>query len=238
MYFKIIIQEIIKSPLMLAFISLIGTSLIALWVTENTSNKLKNISIRKFASSTLRSANFTDQPQQVDQNQLKKISFDLFIIIVVSTLFLISLIVYYVGKTSASNLKIKLFSEIYKDCSMNEVMHLSLSGPMYYGDYGPNLLLESNSDAYVIVPQDYNLQLLSFDNNQNKWTKEKNNTQYFPLRSKFIFGKNNVDHVHIKITPVIETKKNLRVVVHGHIYENGVETQKCAGAFADIAVTP
>lgn len=136
----------------------------------------------------------------------------------------------------------KLFSEMYKDCSMNEALRLSLMEPMYNGDEDLNLLLESITNASVTFPAGYNLRLLSFDNNQNKWVEENNNIQYLPLDAKYTVGKNDpkveFDHIIILIVPSREIKKALRIVVHGHIYENGVETEKCTGAFSDIVVTP
>lgn len=146
------------------------------------------------------------------------------------------------ANSSPSQESEKLFSEMYKDCPMNEILHLSLMEPMYDGDKDINLLLESASDTSVIFPSGYNLKLLSFDNDQKKWIEEKNNIQYLPLDAKYIVGKNDpkleyVDQI-VGIAPNVGTKKALRIIVHGKIYENGVETEECTGAFADIVFTP
>ena len=146
------------------------------------------------------------------------------------------------ANSSPSQESEKLFSEMNSDCSMNEILRFSLMEPMYDGDKDINLLLESVSDTSVIFPSGYNLKLLSFDNDQKKWIEEKNNIQYLPLDAKYIVGKNDpeveFDHILIEVIPSVGTNKILRVVVLGHIYENGIETEKCMGAFADIMFTP
>jgi hypothetical protein len=146
------------------------------------------------------------------------------------------------ASSSPSQVSEKLFSEMYSDCSMNEALRLSLAEPLYSGDKDLNLQLEVVSDASIIFPADYNLLVLSFDSSQNKWIKRENNIQYLPLDAKYIFGKNNpeveYDYDLIPIAPSITAKTSLRVVVHGNTYENGIETEKCTGAFVDITATP
>jgi hypothetical protein len=137
----------------------------------------------------------------------------------------------------------ELFREMYKDCSMNEALHLDfLMESMYAGGKEINFFLESIPDVSVIFPAGFNLKLLSFDEDQNKWVEIRNNIQYLPADAKYIVGKNNpsveIDHILVGIAPALGTKRTLRVVVHGHIYKDGVETSDCVGAFADFTFVP
>jgi len=136
----------------------------------------------------------------------------------------------------------ELFREMYKDCSMNEALHLGLVESMYVDNKDINIYFESIPDVSVIFPAGFNLKLLSFDEDQNKWVEIKNNIQYLPADAKYIVGKNNpsveIDQILVGIAPALGTKRTLRVVVHGHIYKDGVETSDCVGAFADFTFVP
>ncbi len=136
----------------------------------------------------------------------------------------------------------KTFDEMYTDCSMNEILRLSLMPPSYSGDEDWDLLLENISDTSVRFPAGFNLKLMSFDNEQNRWVETGNNFQYLPLDAKYIVGKNDpkaeYPYMLIRIEPSIGKEINLRVVVRGQAYKKGVETEECIGAFVDIEYIP
>jgi hypothetical protein len=135
-----------------------------------------------------------------------------------------------------------LFKEMYKECSMNEVLRISEMEPIYIGYEDIDFLLELMSDTSVIFPSGFNIHLFWFDTDQNKWVEEKNNIQYYPLDAKYILGKNDPQKEHqdliFGVNPRIGTKRLVRIVVYGNVYENGIETEECAGAFADFEFSP
>ncbi len=135
-----------------------------------------------------------------------------------------------------------LFTEMYKDCSMNEYLLLTATEASYRSGEDMVLFLESTSDSSVIFPADQNIQILSFNNDINKWMEEQNNADYLPVDAKYIVGKNDpkleYDSMIVPINPRVDAKTSLRVVLYGHIYENELETKKCSGAFTDIVVIP
>lgn len=138
--------------------------------------------------------------------------------------------------------KESLFAELYKNCEMNTLLKMSYVGKLYEGDRNVHFSLEPTSNISVIFPAGYNIQLLSFDIEQGGWIEVKNNVQYFPLDGKYISGKNDpikeYEYNLIGIVPSLGKKADIRIVVHGHIYENGVKTDQCAGAYLDFEFIP
>ena len=136
----------------------------------------------------------------------------------------------------------QLFAEMYKDCSMNKDLRLSPEKSGGIGSEDMSVLLESISDSSVIFPAGFNIHILQFDNGENNWVEKENHIQYLPLDGKYIFGKNNpkteYSYNFISIRPIFTAKTSLRVVLYGHIYKDGVETEECSGAFTDIIVSP
>ncbi len=161
----------------------------------------------------------------------------IFYIFFIYTLFLVSC-----TQSAPSQNAENIFNEMYKECPMNEALRLSKMEPMYVGDEHLNILLELTSDASVIFPSGFNIHLFWFDVDQNKWVEEKNNVQYYPVDAKYIMGKNDpqkeFESQMIGIAPMIGINRDVRVVVYGHIYKNGVETEECTGAFTDFEFTP
>lgn len=135
-----------------------------------------------------------------------------------------------------------LFGELYENCSMNDHLLLRFVGPLYEGDRYTHVSLESVSGKSVIFPSGYNLQLLSFDGNQNKWIEVKNSVLYLPFDVNYIVGKNDPENERevslIPIKPNMGREIVIRAVVYGHIYENGIETDGCTGAFVDFEFSP
>jgi hypothetical protein len=135
-----------------------------------------------------------------------------------------------------------LFTEMYKNCEMNTLLTMSFVGKLSEEDRSVNFSLEPTSNISVIFPAGYNIKLLLFDIEQSKWVEVKNNVEYFPIDAKYIIGKNDpVDEFERKLIgvfPVLGRKEDLRIVIHGHKYENEVETDKCVGAFVDFEFTP
>jgi len=136
----------------------------------------------------------------------------------------------------------QLFAEMYKDCSMNKDLRLS---PEKSGDNNSKdmqVLLESISDSSVIFPAGFNIHILQFDSDENNWIEKGNRIQYLPLDAKYIIGKSNpkteYSYKFFSIRPMVAAKTPLRIVLYGHIYKNGVETEECSGAFTDIVVVP
>ena len=83
----------------------------------------------------------------------------------------------------------KAFAEMYKDCSMNKDLRLSLGKSTDIGSKDVNLLLESISDSSVIFPAGYNIHILQFENGGNNWAEKENHIQYLPLDEKKYSGK-------------------------------------------------
>lgn len=135
-----------------------------------------------------------------------------------------------------------LFMEIYENCSMNEALHLSVMEPIPGSENRLVVLLESVSDKSVMLPPGFNLQLFSFNKDDGKWIQENNYTQYFPADGYYMIGRNDPEtelaNLFIPIKPSVKNKMKLRAVVYGHIYENGIETDECTGAFVDFEFTP
>lgn len=144
--------------------------------------------------------------------------------------------------TNNSANKEKLFAELYEYCEMNTLLKMSFVGKLYEGDRDVNFSLEPTSNISVIFPSGYNIKLLSFDVEAGEWVEIKNNVQYFPADAKYIVGKNDpakeYEYKLIGIIPAFGKQVNLRIVLHGHAYENGIETERCAGAYLDFEFTP
>ncbi len=161
---------------------------------------------------------------------------------VVYIFFVCTLLLISCARSSLSQNAENIFKEMYKECPMNEALRLSKMEPMYIGDEDLNFSLELTSDTSVIFPSGFNIHLFWFDTDQNKWVEEKNSVQYYPVDAKYILGKNDPQKEHdilmFGIIPMIGAKRDVRVVVYGHIYKNGVETEECTGAFADFEFTP
>lgn len=136
----------------------------------------------------------------------------------------------------------RAFSEMYKSCEMNEKLRLSYVGGLFDGDNSINLRLEPSTNISVTFPAGANLRLLSFDKVENKWVEVNNGVSYFPNDGKYILGKNDpvkeFSQKLIGVIPVLSKKEILRAVVYGNVYENGVETDQCTGAFIDFEYTP
>ena len=135
-----------------------------------------------------------------------------------------------------------LFADMYKHCEMNTLLKMSFVGKLYEGDEDVNFWLEPTSNISIIFPSGFNIKLLSFDAEEGKWIEIKNNVQYFPVDTKYIVGKNDPikehDHDLVGVIPRLGKKAEIRIVLHGNIYENGIETDRCAGAFLDFEFSP
>lgn len=138
--------------------------------------------------------------------------------------------------------KENLFVEMYKNCEMNTLLKMSFSGKLYEGDRNVNFSLEPTSNISVIFPSGYNIKLLLFDVEQGEWAEIKDNVQYFPVDGKYIVGKNDpakeFEYKLIGVIPALGRKADLRIVLHGNVYESGVEIDKCAGAYVDFEFIP
>lgn len=136
----------------------------------------------------------------------------------------------------------RLFIDMYRDCEMNTLLRLSYIGGLYEGDDRVNFWLVPLSDTSVIFPAGYNIGLFSFDEEQGQWVEIKNKFQYFPADAKYIVGKNDPDKEYaqdlIGVKPISGKKADIRIIVHGHTYEGGAETDRCVGAFLDFPYTP
>lgn len=135
----------------------------------------------------------------------------------------------------------QLFTEMYKDCSMNKDLRLSPEKPVNISE-DANMLLESISDSSVIFPAGYNIHIYQFYSSENKWIEKLNHAKYFPVDGIYIFGRNDpkveFDYDFIGINPAVSEKTTLRVALYGHIYKDGVETEECSGAYTDMVVSP
>ncbi|MCL4274431.1 MAG: hypothetical protein QY328_13710 [Anaerolineales bacterium] len=135
-----------------------------------------------------------------------------------------------------------LFTQMYKNCEMNTLLTMSFVGKLYEGDRNVNFSVEPTSNISVMFPVDNNVKLLWFDIEQSKWVEVINNVQYFPIDGKYIVGKNDpakeYEYDLIGVIPVLGRKAELRIVIHGHTYENEIETDKCVGAYVDFEFTP
>jgi hypothetical protein len=131
---------------------------------------------------------------------------------------------------------------MYKNCEMNTLLKMSFVGKLYDGDRNVHFSVEPTSNISVMFPVDNNVKLLWFDIEQGKWVEVKNNVQYFPIDGQYIVGKNDpskeYEYSLINIIPNLGKKAKLRIVIHGHTYENEIETDKCVGAFVDFEFTP
>jgi hypothetical protein len=136
----------------------------------------------------------------------------------------------------------KQFAEMYENCEMNTLLKMSYVGKLYEGDRSINYSIEPTSNISVVFPVGDNVKLLSFDIEQDKWVEIKNNVQYFPVGGKYIVGKNDRDKEYEyklnDVIPMLGKKTEVRIVIHGHTYENEVETDKCVGAFLDFELSP
>lgn len=144
--------------------------------------------------------------------------------------------------TNNSANKEKLFTELYEYCEMNTLLKMSFVGKLYEGDRGVNFSLEPTSNISVIFPSGFNIKLLLFDVEEGEWVEIKNNDQYFPVDAKYIVGRNDptkeYDYSLITVSPGFGKKSSIRIVLYGHTYENGIETDRCAGAYLDFEFTP
>lgn len=135
-----------------------------------------------------------------------------------------------------------LFAEMYKSCEMNKLLAISFVGKLYTEDRNVNFSVVPTSNISVIFPSDFNIKILSFDIEQGKWLEIKNNVQYFPEDAKYIIGKNDPikedDYSLINVIPILDKKADLRMVMYGHVYENGIETDICTGAYMDFEFMP
>jgi hypothetical protein len=138
--------------------------------------------------------------------------------------------------------KENLFAEMYANCEMNTLRRMSYVGKLYEGDRGVNFSLEPTSNISVIFPSGSNIRLLLFDVVQGEWMEIKDNVEYFPVDGKHIVGKNDptkeYDYDLIGVIPSFGKKAALRIVLHGNVYENGIETDKCTGAYIDFEFIP
>ena len=136
----------------------------------------------------------------------------------------------------------EMFTQQYGACTMNKLIKLTYIGKLFEGEKETNFNLEPTTDKSIMFPTGFNLKLLSYDTENTEWVEIKNNVQYFPEDAKYILGINDPvkerNLIFFGIIPNLGKKETLRAVVYGNVYQNGVETDQCTGAFIDFEFTP
>lgn len=136
----------------------------------------------------------------------------------------------------------KVFNNMYQNCRMNEALRLTHVGKTFNGEKNTNFNLEPISNTSIIFPAGFNLRILYFDTNKNTWVDIKNNITYLPADIKYRLGTNDPEKeqgfLFFGIMPSLDKNATLRVVVHGNMYLNDIETDQCAGAFTDFEFVP
>ena len=131
---------------------------------------------------------------------------------------------------------------------MNDEMTLSipkLNNEIQTPRFGELIALEvkNNSKDLIIFPSDYGLQMYTYDENKEMWTEIMNITEYYPVGNRQVSpkGEETLGRILITVRPDLPSTSNntdLRIIIIGTIYHDGVSTDKRVGAYADITVQP
>lgn len=105
------------------------------------------------------------------------------------------------------------------------------------------LELNNQTNEVVVFPADYGLKMYLYNYEDEKWIKVKNLAEYNPEGNPQVFpiGDSNLSKILISALPGLDTISDpidLRVVVIGTIYHEGIPTDKQVGAYIDITLQP
>lgn len=134
------------------------------------------------------------------------------------------------------------FVELYTTCSMNEDILFVSTNDQYKNGTLINLDIKNIAQKQIIFPVDFNVKLLMFDAEKDKWYEQLNDLQYLPAATSIVMDVTSEFSPHEVVTvfPIISSNKPVetRVVVTGFVYENNIQLDECVGAFIDIDIVP
>ena len=130
---------------------------------------------------------------------------------------------------------------------MNDEIKLSLPG-LERGFYKPKigefitLVLNNQSNKIIVFAADYGLEMYMLNENQT-WIEVKNLEKYSPEENKQVspLGEGSLSQLLVSALPALDKTSNpidLRVLVIGTIYKDGIPTDKQVGAYTDITLQP
>lgn len=131
---------------------------------------------------------------------------------------------------------------------MNDEVKLSLPG-LERGFYKPKigefitLILNNPSNKIIVFPADYGLNMYLYNNEDQTWIQVKNLEKYSQEENKQVspIGESSLNQILVSALPGLDTTSapiDLRVVVIGTIYKDGIPTDKQVGAYTDITLQP
>jgi hypothetical protein len=105
------------------------------------------------------------------------------------------------------------------------------------------LAVNNRFNEVVVFPSDYGVGMYLYNSEDEQWAKIKNLANYYPTGNRQVSpkGDNTLGQILISAIPDLPITSNpveLRVVVIGTVYHDGVRTNKQVGAYIDITLQP
>ncbi len=125
------------------------------------------------------------------------------------------------------------FNETYKTCEMNTALNLLAKNVRFGNEINIEIIIENNSPKEFRFSHTSGLKLWTYKD--SNWSEITNDVEY--AGSDYI----NIDANSFTVTtisPLITEKNIVRVVVTGNFFENGMQSNKCFGAFVDFDYPP
>jgi hypothetical protein len=131
---------------------------------------------------------------------------------------------------------------------MNDEIKLSLPG-LERGFYKPKigefitLVLNNQSNKIIVFPPDYGLKMYLYNNEEQTWIEVKNLEKYSTEENKQVspIDEGSLSQILVSALPSLDTTSDpidMRVMVIGTIFKDGISTDKQVGAYTDITLQP
>jgi hypothetical protein len=131
---------------------------------------------------------------------------------------------------------------------MNDEIKLSLPG-LERGFYKPKigefitLVLNNQSNKIIVFPADYGLKMYLYNYEEQTWIEVKNLEKYSTEENNQVspINEGSLSQILVSALPSLDTTSDpidMRVMVIGTIYKDGIPTDKQVGAYMDITLQP
>lgn len=138
-----------------------------------------------------------------------------------------------------NSLKETSFESLYSDCSMNSTIVFLPLQPNYKFKNNIILSYKNTSQNQIAFPPGSGVKIFIYEHGNSKWLEVNNNMQYSSSPKPYVIvdsGDGLSSYGSLVIQPDIPDNQSaaIRVAIKGHIYQEGILTDECVGAFMDI----
>lgn len=131
------------------------------------------------------------------------------------------------------------FTLLYPECSMNSTIRFLPLQPNYRSENLITVSFQNTSQSKIAYFPSKGVKIFFYDDKNLKWLDINNNMQYSTYPDPYVVVGPFSDissYRSVVLSPDIVDKSivEIRVAIIGYIYEGGVVTDNCVGAYIDL----